>query len=99
MTHFTDNETYIEPPYLAHCHNGIVPEQTDVQRNGGKACSKTTEPNPRPSLRRVLSARTYPEGGRQAWLVVFGSFAGMMACFGFMATGKSSFSAGYVLTM
>ena len=25
---------------------------------------------------------TYPEGGLRAWLVVFGSFSGMLACFG-----------------
>ncbi|GAB7364639.1 hypothetical protein MBLNU230_g5442t1 [Neophaeotheca triangularis] len=29
---------------------------------------------------------TYPEGGLQAWLVVFGSFSGMTACFGYMNT-------------
>jgi len=29
---------------------------------------------------------TYPEGGLRAWLVVFGSFSGMLACFGMMNT-------------
>ena len=29
---------------------------------------------------------TYPEGGLRAWLVVFGSFSGMFACFGLMNT-------------
>ena len=29
---------------------------------------------------------TYPDGGLRAWLVVFGSFTGMMACFGLMNT-------------
>ena len=29
---------------------------------------------------------TYPEGGRRAWLVVFGSFMGTAACFGMMNT-------------
>lgn len=28
----------------------------------------------------------YPEGGLQAWLVVFGAFCGMVACAGFMNT-------------
>lgn len=28
----------------------------------------------------------YPEGGREAWLVVFGSFCGMVAAFGIMNT-------------
>lgn len=31
-------------------------------------------------------AVTYPEGGPRAWLVVFGSFCGMIACFGVMNT-------------
>ena len=30
------------------------------------------------------SSLTYPEGGLRAWLVVLGSFSGMVACFGFM---------------
>lgn len=29
---------------------------------------------------------TYPEGGLEAWLVVFGAFAGMLASFGLMNT-------------
>jgi hypothetical protein len=29
---------------------------------------------------------SYPEGGLRAWLVVFGSFCGMLASFGFMNT-------------
>ena len=29
---------------------------------------------------------TYPEGGLRAWLVVLGSFSGMLACFGLMNT-------------
>ena len=29
---------------------------------------------------------TYPEGGIRAWLVVYGSFSGMTACFGLMNT-------------
>jgi hypothetical protein len=41
-------------------------------------------------LRRVVSARTYPEGGTRAWLVVLGCFCGIMASFGFMATSKST---------
>lgn len=27
---------------------------------------------------------SYPEGGLQAWLVVLGSFCGMLACYGYM---------------
>jgi len=36
-----------------------------------------------PPLDTFLSD-AYPEGGLRAWLVVFGSFCGMVACFGFM---------------
>lgn len=32
------------------------------------------------------SEQTYPEGGRKAWLVVFGSFCAMVASFGIMNT-------------
>ena len=32
---------------------------------------------------------TYPEGGLRAWLVVLGSFCGILASFGFMNTSKS----------
>jgi hypothetical protein len=32
------------------------------------------------------SDRGYPEGGLRAWLVVFGSFCGMVGSFGFMNT-------------
>lgn len=42
----------------------------------------------RPQLNRKLTGRTYPEGGLRAWSVVLGSFSGMMASFGFMATSK-----------
>jgi len=104
MSYFTDNKTSVEPPFIAHCHNDVesVSETTDVQRNGDKVyLSKTNKPNSRPTLRRIVSIRTYPEGGREAWLVVFGSFAGMMASFGFMATSRSydNFGADHVLTM
>jgi hypothetical protein len=42
----------------------------------------------RPKLERRFTSRTYPEGGLKAWSVVLGSFSGMMASFGFMATSK-----------
>src|SRR5258707_1145364 len=39
--------------------------------------SPTTSP-------RRADSNTYPEGGLKAWLVVVGSFSGMLACFGYM---------------
>lgn len=35
---------------------------------------------------RLEDQVTYPEGGLRAWLVVFGSFSGMLAAFGMMNT-------------
>lgn len=34
----------------------------------------------------ISTEQFYPEGGREAWLVVFGSFCGMVAAFGIMNT-------------
>ncbi|KAF2148531.1 MFS general substrate transporter [Myriangium duriaei CBS 260.36] len=39
-----------------------------------------------PHLTLVPSAHTYPEGGRAAWLVVLGSFSGMLGGLGIMNT-------------
>jgi hypothetical protein len=36
--------------------------------------------------RTLLGDETYPEGGREAWLVVFGSFCGLFAALGLMNT-------------
>jgi hypothetical protein len=41
---------------------------------------------PPASLYSVGDETPYPEGGLRAWLVVFGSFCGMTASFGFMNT-------------
>lgn len=39
---------------------------------------------PAASLYSVGDETVYPEGGLQGWLVVFGSFCGMLSSFGFM---------------
>jgi hypothetical protein len=41
---------------------------------------------PPASLYSIGDEEPYPEGGLRAWLVVFGSFCGMLASFGFMNT-------------
>jgi hypothetical protein len=43
---------------------------------------------PAASLYSVGDESVYPEGGLQAWLVVLGSFCGMLSCFGFMNSSK-----------
>lgn len=50
-------------------------------------------PLPVPAISRsatVNSEQGFPEGGLRAWLVVLGSFCGMVAAFGFMNSSKSS---------
>jgi uncharacterized membrane protein YjjP (DUF1212 family) len=95
MTLFADIKTPIKHPVAVGHNRNVetVPTTTDVEAN-----QKSNDCKPRPTLRRIASARTYPEGGRQAWLVVFGSFAGMMASFGFMATGMCCIYINFVLT-
>jgi hypothetical protein len=92
MTHFGDIKTNLQP-LAAHRRNDAesAPETADVPAGtrGDLFSSKENESIPRPALRRIVSDRTYPEGGREAWLVVVGCFSGMMASFGFMATSKS----------
>lgn len=48
-------------------------------------------PLPAPAISRCTTSNSesgYPEGGLRAWLVVLGSFCGMLASFGFMNTSR-----------
>lgn len=50
-------------------------------------------PWPTAALSRIITDNeTYPEGGLRGWLVVFGSFCGMLASFGFMNTSRFQFA-------
>jgi hypothetical protein len=92
MTQFSDTKTHLQRPLTAHRHNDVesLSQTADAQATAGNniCLSKPDETNRRPTLRRIVSGSVYPEGGRQAWLVVLGCFCGMMASFGFMATSK-----------
>jgi hypothetical protein len=44
----------------------------------------TSESESEPTVK--LGDETYPEGGREAWLVVFGAFCGLLAALGLMNT-------------
>lgn len=57
----------------------IPPATTDLETAGPDSPSQTPH-NQSPTI------TSYPEGGLQAWLVVFGSFSGMVSCFGMMNT-------------
>jgi hypothetical protein len=53
-----------------------------------RAPSSQWQAGPPASIHSTADGALYPEGGLRAWLVVFGSFSGMMAAFGFMNTSK-----------
>jgi len=83
----------IELPVTAYHHHDVE-SLSDISRipttyyeitEDEKAFATPKQTRTRPPLSRVAS-RTYPEGGLKGWSVVFGSFCGMMASFGFMAT-------------
>ncbi|KAL8698591.1 MAG: hypothetical protein Q9224_001781 [Gallowayella concinna] len=58
--------------------NGITTPSTE-EKDSPSAPMKTKSNPP-----EIQSEVTYPEGGLRAWLVVFGSFCGMLASFGLM---------------
>jgi MFS family permease len=90
MTYFSDIKNPHQPPTAHRHHDAESGAQTDTPWQataGNDVCfSKPNEIDRRPTLRRIVSARIYPEGGTRAWLVVLGCFSGIMASFGFMAT-------------
>ena len=57
----------------------------DVEKEGQQSPASSTHPpkgTSGPTLEPKAEEVTYPEGGLQAWLVVFGSFCAMLAAFG-----------------
>lgn len=74
--HHTHAERHCIIENLESSSNPTVPPQQDSPTILTKPEDSTgTEPEV-----------TYPEGGLQAWLVVLGSFSGMLAAFGMMNT-------------
>jgi hypothetical protein len=65
-------------------------EESGRQPSPPRPCLQRSESywqaGPPASLYSVGDENIYPEGGLRAWLVVFGSFCGMLASFGFMNT-------------
>ncbi|KAL8796998.1 MAG: hypothetical protein Q9195_000769 [Heterodermia aff. obscurata] len=54
--------------------------------DGSKSTLTIIHPRPSPTTDDEDDAKSYPEGGLRAWLVVLGSFSGMTASFGIMNT-------------
>lgn len=73
---------------LGTSNNGFRSPPSLHSRPSGISHSPSNFPTLTPTTSRQPDAaeHTYPDGGLQAWLVVFGSFTGMTACFGLMNT-------------
>ena len=66
--------------------NTQAPEQASaISKEAGLTTASYEEPST-PSEAIVKDDHTYPEGGLTAWLVVLGSFSGMVASFGILNT-------------
>ncbi|KAF2123416.1 MFS general substrate transporter [Dothidotthia symphoricarpi CBS 119687] len=53
------------------------PREDETFEKGRTGSAEVSEPSNEEEL-------SYPEGGLEAWLVVFGSFCGMLCCYGYM---------------
>lgn len=58
----------------------VAPKRPDIERQE----SYWQAGPPAASIYSAGGEAVYPEGGRQGWLVVLGSFCGMLSSFGFM---------------
>jgi hypothetical protein len=98
MTSFFNGSTPgpIELPVTAYHHHDVesLSEVSTIYldiTHDDTTSQPTRKTRSRPPLERKFTSRTYPEGGQRAWMVVLGSYCGMMASFGFMATSKLHF--------
>jgi hypothetical protein len=64
--------------------HGLQPTRPPLNRTA----SSQWQAGPPASIHSHGDEVVYPEGGLRAWLVVLGSFCGMLAAFGFMNTSK-----------
>lgn len=58
----------------------VVPSENNHNPAAGNTSDSSSDPQP------LLKDENYPEGGLEAWLVVFGSFCGLFASLGLMNT-------------
>lgn len=75
-------------------HNGDLVSRTTTRRPSNASERTVTKlPSQLVTVSRVSTdalGNTYPEGGLQAWLCVFGSFSGMMAALGLVSAREDS---------
>jgi hypothetical protein len=69
-----------------HCSTDV--QMTQHEKEMGKRTVDVEPIEAEGSEDSTIEQVTYPEGGLQAWLVVFGCFCGVLAGFGFMNTSK-----------
>jgi hypothetical protein len=86
------NNDHIQPSYQTSTRIDKIADlerigSQKIEINDSKAIPEDNEPASFPGT--LLNEVTYPEGGLKAWSVVFGSFCGMLAVFGFMNSSES----------
>jgi MFS family permease len=89
LTGYEDHSDHDEPQSKSEAIHEIIPDDhsddiTHVathQDGGGDG-----DDNPATRVSTDAHGNTYPEGGRQAWLVVFGSFSGLFGAMGLLNT-------------
>jgi hypothetical protein len=67
---------------------GEAQRQSSPVRPGLEHQESYWQAGPPASIYSAADETVYPEGGLRAWLVVLGSFCGMLASFGFMNTSE-----------
>ena len=78
-------------PFCSHTHSHDNEKQSPRPRSSSSSSSTASTLHNIPSLMQTASristdayGNTYPEGGIEAWLCVFGSFCGLMGALGLM---------------
>ena len=79
----------LERPHSRHSHGVVEKETSTFRQRSSSSSSQVPTLNEVPSNLATASrvstdayGNTYPEGGKEAWLCVFGSFCGLMGALG-----------------
>ena len=78
-------ESYLHPTN-AFAGTGAGKSTASFTTDGSQSTVNIHRSPPSPTIDDEDDAKSYPEGGLRAWLVVLGSFSGMTASFGIMNT-------------
>ncbi|KAL8957271.1 MAG: hypothetical protein Q9193_005411, partial [Seirophora villosa] len=81
--HHETSKLSLEKVTETQLHLNLAHHEAASERDLGNASGSSNGTTPA-SAEVLPEVITYPEGGLQAWLVVLGSFSGMLAAFGQM---------------